>query len=254
MKRRSIGRTLWIPSPDPDEESRDAVRRTPVIRRLGRAFLAVLVAVPALTVALVLPWRWIPPPITAFILRERLVSDEPVYYDWVPYEEISGNLGIAVVAAEDQKFPIHHGFDWESIQDALQDAQNGQDLRGASTISQQVAKNLYLTPGQNWIRKGTEAYLTAWIELLWPKRRILEVYMNVAEFGPGVFGVGAAAARLIEKAPSELSGYDASVLAAVLPSPKRMLVAQPSSYVRTRAGQIRTSVRQLGGSGHLAGL
>jgi monofunctional biosynthetic peptidoglycan transglycosylase len=211
-----------------------------------------LVAVPALTVALVLPWRWIPPPTTAFILRERLVSDEPVHYDWVPYEEISVNLAIAVVAAEDQKFPIHHGFDWESIQDALEDARNGDDLRGASTISQQVAKNLYLTPGQSWIRKGTEAYLTAWIELLWPKHRILEVYVNVAEFGPGVFGVGAAAERLIGKPPSELSAYDASVLAAVLPSPKRMSVASPSTYVRTRAGQIRRSVRQLGGVAYLA--
>jgi monofunctional biosynthetic peptidoglycan transglycosylase len=252
VRRRSIGRTLWLPGPD--DESPEAVRRTSVKRRLGRALLAVLIAVPALTVALILPWRWLPPPITAFILRERLVSDEPVYYDWVPYEQISANLAISVVAAEDQKFPIHHGFDWESIQEALEAARNGDDLRGASTISQQVAKNLYLTPGQNWVRKGTEAYLTAWIELLWPKRRILEVYMNVAEFGPGVFGVGAASERLVGKPPAELSGYDASVLAAVLPSPKRMFVDNPSTYVRTRAGQIRTSVRQLGGGGYLAGL
>ncbi len=222
--------------------------------RLGRVFLALLVLVPVLTVALVLPWRWIPLPVTAFIVRERLVSEDPVYYSWVRYEEISDNLAIAVVAAEDQMFPHHSGFDWKQIQDALDEAREGGDLRGASTISQQVAKNLYLSPSQSWVRKGVEAYFTGAIELLWPKRRILEVYMNVAEFGPGVFGVGAAAERIIGKAPGDLSLYDASVLAAVLPSPKRMSAASPSTYVRTRAGQIRTSVRQLGGGGYLAGI
>ena len=126
-------------------------------------------------------------------------------------------------------------------------------FRGASTISQQVAKNVYLWPEQSWIRKGVEAYLTAWIELLWPKHRILEVYLNVAEFGAGVFGVGAAADRLIGKPPAELTAYDAAVLAAVLPSPKRMSAARPSEYVTRRAAEIMASVEQLGGITHLRG-
>ncbi|MCE2516183.1 MAG: transglycosylase domain-containing protein, partial [Acidobacteria bacterium] len=126
---------------------------------------------------LVLPWRWIPLPTTAFMLRERIVSEQPVHYQWVPWDRISAHLPIAAVAAEDQKFPGHFGFDLDEIGKALKRNRRGGRLRGASTISQQVAKNLYLWPGQSLIRKGLEAYFTVAIELLWPKRRILEVYL-----------------------------------------------------------------------------
>jgi monofunctional biosynthetic peptidoglycan transglycosylase len=221
-----------------------------MLRALGIAAVAVAV----LTASVVLPWRWIAPPTTAFIVRERLASDEPVHYEWVDWKDISPNLPIAVVAAEDQKFPVHHGFDWSAIGDALESNREGGRVRGGSTITQQLAKNLYLWPGQNWIRKGAEAYLTVWIELLWPKRRILEVYLNVAEFGPGVFGAGAAAERLMGKSPAALTPYESALLATVLPSPKRMSAARPSDYVRGRANQILTFVRQLGGPSYLADL
>ncbi len=220
-------------------------------RWLGRTAIVLVVVGLGLPVVAVLPWRWLPPPTTAFVLRERMATDLPVHYRWVPREEISSNLAIAAVAAEDQRFPDHRGFDWVAIRDALEESRDGGRVRGGSTISQQVAKNLYLWPGQNWVRKGIEAYLTIWIELLWPKPRVLEIYLNVAEFGPGVFGVGAASERLLHTSPSELSSYEASVLAAVLPSPKRMSAERPSDYVRSRASQIQAAARSLGGAGYL---
>ncbi len=211
-------------------------------------------AVLLLTILLVLPWRWIPPPTTAFIARERAARVEPVQYRWVPWDEISPDLAIAAVAAEDQRFPIHRGLDWQAIGEAFEENRLGRRVRGGSTISQQLAKNLFLWPGQDWVRKGAEAYLTLWIEILWPKQRILEVYLNVAEFGPGVFGAGAAAEDLLGKPAANLTEYDAALLVAVLPSPKRMFVANPSAYVRTRVGEIQGAVRQLGGAAYLSGL
>ena len=145
-----------------------------------------------------------------------------------------------MVAAEDQKFPIHAGFDFDAIADAIEDGGDGGPARGASTISQQVAKNLYLWPGRSWLRKAIEAYFTVLIETLWPKRRILEVYLNVAEFGPGVFGAGAAAQRYFGEPPSRLDRDEAARLAAVLPSPRRMHADRP---VRLRARRARTGSR-----------
>ena len=129
-----------------------------------------------LSILMVLPWRWVAPPTSAFMLREQLFQDNAVHYQWVPWESISPHLAIAVVAAEDQKFPVHHGFDFESIAKALDETRGRR--RGASTISQQVAKNLFLWPGRSYIRKGLEAYVTLLIETCWPKRRILEIYLN----------------------------------------------------------------------------
>jgi monofunctional glycosyltransferase len=214
--------------------------------------LAVAAFAALASVALVLPWRWVDPPTTAFMLRERLVHGRAVHQRWVAWAGISRRLPIAVVAAEDQKFPLHHGFDLDSIVDAAQESRRRP--RGASTISQQVAKNLFLWPGRSLLRKGIEAWLTAWLELLWPKRRILEVYLNVAEFGPGVFGVGAASERLLGTSPRRLTSEQAALLAAVLPSPRRMSAAAPSEYVRARAAEIEDSVRELGGPAYLSGL
>ena len=204
----------------------------------------------ALSVGSVLALRFLPPITSAFILRERVTGDTDVTHTWESLAEISEHLGLAVVASEDQTFPDHHGFDFAQIQDALSEEDR---RRGASTITQQVAKNLYLWPGGGLLRKGIEAYLTVLIEVFWPKRRILEVYLNVAEFGPGVFGAGAAARIYFGKEPLLLSRREAAMMATVLPSPKRMLLARPSAYVRRRAAEIERQMDALGES-HLRGL
>ena len=213
------------------------------------------------SVAAVLALRWIRPVTTAFMIESRIEAalhrerDYRTDYRWVPYREISPNLPIAVVAAEDQKFPIHAGFDFDAIADALEDqADGGGPSRGASTISQQVAKNLFLWPGRSWVRKGIEAYFTVLLETLWPKRRILEVYLNVAEFGPGVFGVGAASQRFFGEPASRLDREQAARLAAVLPAPRRLHADRPSEYVRARSERIEQEVERLGGPTYLRAL
>jgi monofunctional biosynthetic peptidoglycan transglycosylase len=221
-------------------------------RRIGRLLLDIGLLALLLGVVLVLPWRWIDPPTTAFIARERIDRAGPVHYRWRSWGEISPHLAIAVVAAEDQKFPVHHGFDFESISKAVRD--RVRRPRGASTISQQVAKNLFLWRERSLLRKGLEAYLTLFVEGCWPKRRILEVYLNVAQFGPGVFGAGAASELLLGKSAADLTPGDAALLAAVLPSPRRMSPRHPSRYVLERAAEIEEEVRSLGGTRYLAGL
>lgn len=220
--------------------------------RLARGLAVLAAVVVGLPLLATLLLRFVPPPTTAFILRvqaEELAagrSPRAVEHDWVAWDEISPSARLAVVAAEDQLFPVHDGFDVESIREALEANQRGERLRGASTISQQTVKNLYLWPGRSWLRKGLEAGLTGLTEALWPKRRILEVYLNVAQFGPTTFGVEAAARRYFGKPAAELSEYEASLLAAVLPNPYRLHVDRPSSYVASRASWIRRQMRQLG--------
>lgn len=217
--------------------------------RLLRWIFLLLLGVVFLGVLVVLPWRWMALPTSAFMLAERWQSDSEIDYRWTPYEHISPQLAIAVVASEDQKFPEHYGFDLDSIIDALSSRQKR--VRGASTISQQVAKNLYLWGGRSYLRKGIEAYLTLLIEGLWPKQRILEVYLNVAEFAPGIYGAEAASQRLFGKPANRLTLHESSLLAAVLPNPKRMRVTPPSDYVSNRAQDIRREVRRLGGPPYL---
>jgi monofunctional biosynthetic peptidoglycan transglycosylase len=213
-------------------------------RRVLRLFSWALALFLVLSVGSVLAFRWIDPPTSAFMLRDP----NPVRYRWVDWANTSPHVKVAVIAAEDQNFPAHYGFDLKSINDALADRERGRRVRGASTISQQVAKNLFLWPGQTWLRKGLEAYFTVLIETLWPKQRILEVYLNIAEFGRGVFGVGAASDVYFHKPAARLSPYDAALLAAVLPSPKRMRVNAPSNYVRSRQQWILGQMRGLGGT------
>lgn len=178
----------------------------------------------------------------------------PPTYRWTDWEEIAPQAALAVIASEDQKFPYHSGFDVEAIQMALEDAREGGRLRGASTISQQTAKNLFLWPGRSFARKGLEAYLTVLIELCWSKQRIVEVYLNVAEFGGGLFGITAASEHFFGKTPSELTVDEAALLAAVLPNPARLRVEDPSPYVRERQAWIRRHMRQLGGVDLVAAL
>lgn len=227
-----------------ERRSRRSIRSR-LVGWLFRLLLGVLL----LGVLMVLPWRWLAPPTSAFMLAEQWQSDQQIDYRWTPLARISPQLAIAVVASEDQKFPHHHGFDLDSIMDALL-SERGR-IRGASTISQQVAKNLYLWGGRSYLRKGIEAGLTLLIEGLWPKRRILEVYLNLAEFAPGIYGAEAASQRLFGKPASRLTPGESSLLAAVLPNPKRMRVRSPSDYVVGRARDIRQQVRQLGGPGYL---
>ncbi len=217
----------------------------------GAAALAALAAIGA-PVLSILALRWVPPPTTAFML---LHAGE-LRHRWIAWREISPHVAVAVVAAEDQTFPRHHGFDFASISSALsgQEDRRLRSLRGASTISQQVAKNLFLWPGRSLLRKGLEAWLTLWIEGLWPKRRILEVYLNVAEFGRGIFGIGAASAVYFGASPARLGPEQAARLAAVLPDPRRLHVIDPGPYALERAAWIRGQVEMLGGPAYLRGL
>jgi len=197
--------------------------------------------------------RWINPPVTAFIAEAQAAAwsnrDANYIYrhSWVDLDRISPNLPLAVVASEDQKFPEHWGFDVPAIEKAYALNQHSHRVRGASTISQQVAKNLFLWSGRSYFRKGLEAYFTILIEALWPKRRILEVYLNIAEFGYGTYGAEAAAQRFFHKPASRLSRGDAAVLAAVLPSPERYSAAAPSRYVQQRREWILGQMQALGG-------
>lgn len=172
-------------------------------------------------------------------------------YDWVPFERISANAAVAVIASEDQVFAEHFGFDLAMIRKAVDHNAKGRRVRGASTITQQVAKNLFLWSGRSYLRKGLEAWFTVWIEILWPKSRILEVYLNVAEFGRGTYGVEAAARRFFDKPAARLTRREAARLAAVLPSPRRLRADRPSAYVQRRTEAIQRQMSAIGGTSYL---
>ncbi len=178
-------------------------------------------------------------------------KDFSLRYHFVPWREISPQLPIALIASEDQKFPSHHGFDVQAIRDAMDEADDGERLRGASTISQQTAKNLFLWSGRSFVRKGLEAYFTVLLEITWPKRRILEVYANIAEFGNGIYGADAAARMFFHETPAQLDANQSALLASVLPNPKRLHADRPSPYVLRHAAWTQQQVRQLGGVSYL---
>jgi len=203
------------------------------------------------SIGLVLLLRWVDPTTSAFMLRQRM-SGIAVDNRWVAMERISPTAALAVVASEDQRFFDHWGLDLEAIADAMEDNRRRKRPRGASTISQQVAKNLFLWPGRSYLRKACEVYLTLLMETCWTKRRILEVYLNIAEMGRGVFGVEAAARRFFHKPAARLSAGESAVLAAVLPNPKRMLADRPSDYVKSRTWQIFQQMHGLGGVDFIA--
>ncbi len=230
-------------------------------RSLGRRITRFLIWVAILwfgaTLLTVLALRWLDAPSSAFMMSARidaLVSGDRRYqtrYEWVDYRRISPNAAIAVIAAEDQRFAEHVGFDLKSIDESIRQHQHGKRLRGASTISQQVAKNLFLWNNPSFVRKGFEAYFTILIETLWPKQRILEMYLNIAEFGRGTYGVGAASRYFYGKSAARLTPAEGALLAAVLPSPRRLSVRSPSAYVRQRQNWILWQMRALGGRSYL---
>lgn len=230
-----------------------------MLRALLRRFTKSLLWLAALSVLLVLVLRWVPPPFTALMVERKIESwtsgqSIDLQRAWRPWKELPDDLKMAVIAAEDQKFADHWGFDIAAIRAAFAHNERGGSLRGASTLSQQVAKNLFLWSGRSWVRKGFETWFTGWIELLWPKQRILEVYLNSVEWGNGVFGAQAAAQHHFGISAAHLSAAQASQLAAVLPNPREWNAGRPGPHVRQRAGWIRQQIRQLGGSHYLNGL
>ena len=206
-------------------------RRWP--RILGLVVVAVLL-LPGIGVGI---YRFVPPPVTPLMLI-RLAEGAPIRKQWEPLDRISPNLQRAVMASEDSRFCMHHGFDWNAIGDAIDENEDGGPLRGASTISQQTAKNLFLWPGRTFIRKGIEAYITVWLEALWPKRRILEVYLNIVELGNGIYGAEAASRAYFGVSADALTPYQAALLAVSLPSPRKSDPAHPSRYLSGRANVI----------------
>jgi monofunctional biosynthetic peptidoglycan transglycosylase len=228
--------------------------------RAGALFALAGLGLAALATAIpVALFRSVAPPTSAFMLRSHFADPatgwpcERVEQRWVDWEQISPHVPIAVVVAEDQRFLQHRGFDFRSIAEAVSEREEGR-LRGASTISQQLAKNLFLWPGRSLLRKGLEAWLTVWIELVWPKRRILEVYLNVAQFGPCTFGVEAASRRFFDVGAAELEAEQAALLAAVLPNPLRLRAHDPGPYARERSAEILELMERLGRSAYLRGL
>ena len=206
------------------------------LRRVAVLALAVLLLWPALPV---LALRFVPPLGSALMVQRWVEAHAAgrsyrIQYQWVPARQMAPSLRAAVIVSEDQRFFEHGGFDWQAMWRALGEWRGGDKLRGASTISQQVAKNLFLWPGRSFLRKGLEAWLTLWIELLWPKQRILEVYLNVAELGDGVFGAEAAAHRYFGRSAARLGAGESALLAAMLPSPRRSNPANPSRFLRER--------------------
>ena len=200
------------------------------------------------TILWVVLYRFIDPPIT-YLMVERYftVEDGHINKEWKDIDEISEHLQLAVIAAEDQRYLEHWGFDMEAIESAFESNEKGRRIRGGSTISQQTAKNVFLWHGRTWLRKGLEAWFTLLIELVWGKERILEVYLNVLELGPGVYGAQAAANEFFGSSATELNKSQSALIAAVLPNPRKMSAAKPSAYVRGRQKWILRQMQNLEG-------
>ena len=234
-----------------------SVRSAP-LRMIKRLLLRILLIAAAFWGGGIALFSILPVPFSAVMLERQIgawLSGDFHYVahsDWVGMDEISPWMGLAAIAAEDQKFPEHWGFDVSAIEKALAHNERQENrVRGASTLSQQTAKNLFLWDGRSWLRKGLEAGLTVGIDTVWSKKRILTVYLNIAEFGEGTFGVEAASRRYFHKPASKLTASEAALLAAVLPNPIRFRADAPSGYVRSRQAWILRQMRQLGGEGFM---
>ncbi len=213
-----------------------------MLRRLGRIVFLAVAGLIAASVFEVLIYRFVPPPATPLMLI-RLVEGYGIDMEWRPLAQISPHLVRAAMAGEDAKFCQHHGFDWAAIDEAWRRYESGRGkLRGASTISMQTAKNVFLWPGRDWIRKGAEAYFTVLIEFLWGKHRIIEMYLNVVELGPGIYGAEAASRTYFHKPAATLTEAEAARLAAILPDPLKWSPAHPDRTVLGRAAFIRANM------------
>jgi monofunctional biosynthetic peptidoglycan transglycosylase len=206
-----------------------------IVRILARAVLMAVMLLVLISALPMIALRIVDPPTTAFMIRFEESSGRPGKYQWADWEDISPQLPLAVMAAEDQRFPKHFGLDLEQIMDAIQANESRTTPRGASTITQQTIKNLFLSPERSYLRKGTEAYLALWMELLIPKKRILEIYLNIAQLGPREFGAEAASGRHFGIPARALSPRQAALLAASLPTPSVSSPGRPSEYLEGRA-------------------
>ncbi|HEV7381986.1 MAG TPA: monofunctional biosynthetic peptidoglycan transglycosylase [Dyadobacter sp.] len=228
-----------------------------MLRLLSFVALRIFILFFGISIVWVVLLKFLPVWFTPYMLSCKMDAfgndeDTEIHHDWEPYENISKEVALSVVASEDQNFPNHWGFDFNEIYDAM--TEDRKRARGASTISQQVAKNVFLWHGRSFIRKGLEAYFTVLIELVWGKERILEVYLNVAEMGKMTFGVEAASLRYYNKPAKNLGRSEAARIAAVLPNPIRFSIKNPSPYVVKRTGQISRQMRALGGQKYIADL
>ena len=208
--------------------------RTPWLRRVLAILFALFVPIP---IFLILLFRFVPVPFTPEMIIP-LVKGEGVHYRWVGRSEIAPSLTRAVIASEDNDFCTHHGFDWKDIHDAIKEHEHGRRLRGASTISQETARTLFLFPVRSWVRKGAEAYFTVLLEFLWPKERILTAYLNLVDWGHGNFGAEAASQAYFHKSASQLTSHEAARLAVVLADPDVWKATRPGPYVASRSETI----------------
>ena len=243
-QRRTTAPSAQAPQtpPQPVKASQNTLPRR--VRRWA-AFLFLVSLSPVLIL------RWVNPPTSMFMLLDRAHAwtqghwHYTIDHEWVSWPSMATPVKLAVIASEDQNFPYHHGFDLKAIETALEHNLEGHTTHGGSTITQQTAKNLFLYPGRSYLRKALEAYFTLLIEWSWPKRRILEVYLNIAEFGEGVYGVGAAAQTFFGKPASRIDSREAALLAAVLPNPKRLSLDQPSAHTLKRQRWIEKQMHSL---------
>lgn len=217
------------------------------MKKFFRFIFKLLLGLFLFSILMVIIYKWVPVPFTPLMAIRYLENpDEELRHDWVPVEEISNNLKIAVIASEDQNFPTHNGFDYEAIQKAMEENKKGKRVRGASTISQQTAKNVFLWPQRSWFRKGLEVYFTFLIELFWSKERILEVYLNSIEMGKGIYGAEAASQAWFGKTATNLTAYEAAAIAAILPNPRQYRANPASSFIQRRQSWIVRQMRNLG--------
>ncbi len=221
---------------------------------------SVAVVFVVVTLFIVIIFKWYNPPVTAFMQKNMSKSylgifDKPIIKQkWTSFDNISNHIKIAVIASEDQRFKEHFGFDVEAIEDAIDEMKRGRRVRGASTISQQVAKNIFLTDHKNYFRKAFEAYFTVLIEIFWSKKRILEVYLNTAEMGENLYGIEAASKKYFKKTAGKLSAGESALIAALLPSPKKFNPLRPSNYLLKRKSRILRQMELLGGISFLKDL
>ncbi|NGP76311.1 monofunctional biosynthetic peptidoglycan transglycosylase [Balneolaceae bacterium YR4-1] len=228
-----------------------------LFKRIARLLTGFLIALLCLSFVSVLLLKWIHPPTSAFMLQRQQEmywndnQDPEINYEWADWEEISPYIKVAAITSEDQRFAEHWGLDLDAIEKAIDEHQRGESLRGASTITQQTAKNLFLWPGQSFIRKGIEAYLSVLMEALLSKKRILEIYLNIAEFGDGVYGVKAASKIYFNSDPANLDMIQSALLVTALPSPRRYNLANPSAYMIERRNWILQYMFYLGNTDYL---
>ena len=216
------------------------------MKKILRIIAILLLTAILLPICMVALYRYIPVPVTPLMLTRKIEESTPINYTWTPIEKISPNLVQAVVASEDNLFMQHNGFDFKQIEIARREAEAGKRLRGASTITQQTAKNLFLWQGRSWLRKGLEAYYTVLMEQLWSKKRIMEAYLNCIEMGDGIYGAAAVARINFKTTPDKLTKEQCALIAATLPNPRKFNSAKPSKYMKQRQNAILKNMKNIG--------